>query len=211
MKPIAYGLLAAMTLLSSCSTLPKNYAKVDEIYSRSGQPTVEEISTLKDLGVRTILRLNSGKNSQNYSLETSFCASNGINLIDVPLAVDKFPSKENLLSILSAIKNTNNYPIHVHCGAGADRTGGVTTAHLLEKGVPFPLAKNEGLSERYGHKKFYPFDHVFWQYWFNTGGNLPFAEWVDKRYVPDEKEYSAWTNRLEHTKRFWESRPRLPE
>ncbi len=213
MSFLKVSLATSILLGAGCANLPKNYGKIDNNFSRSGQPSLEEMSALTNMGVKTILRLNGGtgdKNRRNYEDETGFCTSNKINLINIPISVHGYPSRENLLEIISTIENPTNYPLHVHCGAGADRTGFATFIYLLSNDFDPSTAKKEGMSRKYGHKEFYPMDHLAIRYKLNTAKDpKSFKEWIGQTYFtqyssPDTYEYKCWKRSFEESKRFWQ-------
>ena len=122
-----------------------------EVY-RSAQPTPEAIAAYsKAYGIRTILNLRGERPDERwYREEVAAAERNGIRLINFPMSASaEIDRKET--DVLMAILRDAPKPLLIHCKAGADRTGLVSTIYLQQiAGVDEETAEWQ-LSPLYGH------------------------------------------------------------
>ncbi len=122
-----------------------------EVY-RSAQPSPEAIAAYsKGYGIRTILNLRGEKPDERwYRDEVAAAKRNGIRLINFPMSASvEIDAKET--DALMAILRDAPKPLLIHCKAGADRTGLVSTIYLQQiAGVDEETAEWQ-LSPLYGH------------------------------------------------------------
>lgn len=117
-----------------------------------------DASTLKlvigDYGIRTIINLR-GANPGDvwYDREQATAQELGVRHIDIPMSATRMPPREVLLQVYDAL-TTAEYPLLIHCQAGADRTGAVSAIYrMVVQGQPRAVAAQE-LSPAYGHFAF---------------------------------------------------------
>lgn len=121
-----------------------------EVY-RSAQPNPAAIAAYaKAYGIRTILNLRGEKNARWYRDEVAATERNGIRLINFPMSASaEIDRKET--DVLMAILRDAPKPLLIHCKAGADRTGLVSTIYLQQiAGIDEETAEWQ-LSPLYGH------------------------------------------------------------
>ncbi|WP_104662543.1 dual specificity protein phosphatase family protein [Ensifer adhaerens] len=122
-----------------------------EVY-RSAQPTPEAIATYsKAYGIRTILNLRGEKPGERwYRDEVAAAARNGIRLINFPMSASAEIDRKETDALMAVLRDAPK-PLLIHCKAGADRTGLVSTIYLQQiAGVDEETAEWQ-LSPLYGH------------------------------------------------------------
>lgn len=170
---------------------------------RSAQPLPHQIAAAHRDGVKTIINLRGERQCGSYWLERDACARLGIQLVNCQLRSRAAPTREELWGAKHVLDRVD-YPVLIHCKSGADRAGlmGALYKHV-KLGVPIENARKE-LSFRYGHIRQSDtgvLDAVFDRYLADTAtAPMPFFEWVDKVYDPNELKASfqarGWANRV---------------
>lgn len=116
---------------------------------RGAQPTGDDYSRLRDLGVRTILKLNSSRLAE----ETAEASRAGIRLIHIPFdagTIGTAPTCERVAEALAVLTDESSWPVFVHCSRGRDRAGYVVGLYrLLVQGWSWREVDAE--LTRYGH------------------------------------------------------------
>ena len=103
---------------------PVNYAKIDNFVSRSAQPMKEDFIWLKKNGITDIINFRTMVVSGLGFDEKTVVESLGMNYHNIP-SVTKQPNEQNVIDFLNTLDKIkhNNGKAHIHCMAGADRTG----------------------------------------------------------------------------------------
>lgn len=170
---------------------------------RSAQPAPHHIRKFVRQGVRSIVNLRGERLCGSYWLERAVCAQHGITLINFQVRSRTAPTREELRAARDLFERVE-YPMLMHCKSGADRVGLMSVLYrFLKEGVPLEEAKRE-LSLRYGHFRQADtgiLDRFFERYLEdNRREPMPFFEWVDKVYDPQELRRSfrssGWARRL---------------
>ena len=118
---------------------------------RSAQLDATSIRLVVDTyGIKTIVNLR-GENSDApwYQAERTAAEEAGAKLVDVSMSASHLPSREILLQIYDTF-TTADYPILIHCQAGADRTGAAAAIWRMMQGDAREAAASE-LSLLHGH------------------------------------------------------------
>jgi protein tyrosine phosphatase (PTP) superfamily phosphohydrolase (DUF442 family) len=113
-------------LKSATPTKPNNYKKIDEFVSRSAQPKKNELKWLKDEGVTDVINLRTMYKPEIDFDETKVLKKLKINYHQIPVATKdiKDAAVQKFLEIIKEVRNSNGKrKAHIHCKAGADRTG----------------------------------------------------------------------------------------
>ena len=103
---------------------PANYAIIDKFVSRSAQPMKEDFVWLKENGVTDIINFRTMVVEGLDFNEKSTVEDLRMNYHNIP-SITKNPKEEKIiqfLQIINQIKDQNG-KVHIHCMAGADRTG----------------------------------------------------------------------------------------
>ncbi len=119
---------------------------------RSAQLDAESFRLVIDvLGIQTVINLR-GENEDElwYQREQAAVAEAGATLVDVRMSASQLPSRENLLLLYDTFLEAE-YPILIHCQAGADRAGAAAAIwRMVVLGEPREFAVQQ-LSPLYGH------------------------------------------------------------
>ncbi|HXF55817.1 MAG TPA: sulfur transferase domain-containing protein [Hyphomicrobiaceae bacterium] len=170
---------------------------------RSAQPAPHHIRRLARQGLRTIVNLRGERMCGSYWLEQEACRRYGITLVNFQVRSRAAPSRHEIKAARELFERIE-YPMLMHCKSGADRAGLMSVLfRFIKEGVPLEEAKKE-LALRYGHIRQADtgiLDHFFETYLeHNRTRPIPFFEWVDTVYDPDELKRSfrakGWANRL---------------
>jgi protein tyrosine phosphatase (PTP) superfamily phosphohydrolase (DUF442 family) len=166
-----------------------NQHRLGERAWRSGQPAPHHVSALARQGLRTIINLRGERFCGSYWLEKSTCERLGIALINFKIRSRVAPRREDVKAAAELFERIE-YPMLLHCKSGADRAGLMSVLYrFLKEEVPLVQAKQE-LSLRYGHSRLRRagiLDHFFERYIDdNRRRPMPFLDWVDKVYDPEE-------------------------
>jgi len=170
---------------------------------RSAQPAPHHIRALARQGVRTIVNLRGERLCGSYFLERAVCERHGITLVNFKIRSRAAPTWEQIEAARELFEGIQ-YPMLMHCKSGADRVGLMSVLYrLFREGVPIAEATRE-LSFRFGHFRQADtgiLDRFFERYLEdNRRQPMPFLEWVEKVYDPDELRRSfrasGWARRL---------------
>ena len=128
---------------------PDNYANIDKYLSRSAQPQKQDFKWLKKQGVTDIINFRTMvKNEVDFN-EGDVVTKTGMRYHNIPSVTTK-PTKENIdkfLKLTEEIKARNG-KAHIHCKAGADRTGMYAFIYEVMNGLKDLIP---ALAEWYGH------------------------------------------------------------
>lgn len=99
----------------------KNFRKVNNWLYRGGQPEIDQLSELKNLGVKTILCLR--WNSSAIEDERKKAEELSFNFVYLPLTYWILPKPDEIRKFFCLLDDQTMHPIFVHCKHGSDRTG----------------------------------------------------------------------------------------
>ena len=122
---------------------------------RSAQPSGDDVREYAaDKGIKTILNLRGlCPDTEWYQEETRAAHDLGISQEDITLSANSLPPPNEIRRVVEVLDRCE-YPILVHCKAGADRTGLVSTLALLLFTDATPGEARQQLLPRYGHFRF---------------------------------------------------------
>jgi tyrosine-protein phosphatase SIW14 len=105
---------------------------------RGAQPSPNGYSTLKKLGIRTVINLRTTED------EKKKVESAGMRSVEIPLGMFNKGDREKVDKVVAIMADPANRPIFVHCRQGRDRTGIVVAAYRMKiEGWPLALAEAE--------------------------------------------------------------------
>ncbi len=184
--------LASLVLGAAVLPACTNFHTVESgRYYRSGQPTAHHLHLwIEKYGIKTVLRLNGGRPGDlDYEASYQPTVEAGIAFIHVPMSAQRYTSKEKLLRLWE-IFETAEYPILVHCHAGADRTSLASVIYKLQRGRSY--------DEAIGQMAFIPYMHLGWgnmdkmdtmfEMFSEHADRMSFPDWVRNVYVNPEAE-----------------------
>ena len=163
--------------------------RLDDRMMRSSQVLPHQVAWARRQGIRTIINLRGRRDDcGSYILEDDACRRHGVKLVNFPVNSRAAPKLEYLRGARELFRRVE-YPVLMHCKAGADRAGLMSVLYLFaHKGVPLDRAMAE-LSLRRGHLKHGRtgiIDAFFEQYAAdNAKAPIAFWDWVDTVYDPD--------------------------
>ena len=176
----------------ACASCVNLHTVVRVRFYRSGQPPAEMLARwIEKYDLATVVRLSGGGPGDDaYDATYGPTTAAGIAFYHVPLSARRHPSREKLLQLWE-IFETADYPMLIHCRAGADRSGLASTIYVLQRTGDLDVALDQ--------LDFFPYLHLGW---FGTGamddvfemyrpyhGRMSFPEWARDVYsppVPDE-------------------------
>jgi uncharacterized protein (TIGR01244 family) len=106
-----------------------NFHQVDEHLYRGAQPKPAGFQSLAQLGVKTVIDLRGGQG--HLKSETALVEAAGMRYISVPMAGLSAPSNEQIAKVLTAINDSEAWPVFVHCRHGEDRTGTIIACYRI--------------------------------------------------------------------------------
>lgn len=132
---------------------PANYAKIDNIVSRSAQPKKEDFLWLKENGVTDIINFRTMVEPAQDFDEKTVVEDLGMKYHNIPTITPK-PNEEKVGQFLDTIENVRkqNGKAHIHCKAGADRTGMYAFIYKGVKGIG-TIAENIQEWIAFGHNQ----------------------------------------------------------
>lgn len=122
-----------------------------ELY-RSAQPSTRQLTGyVKAHGIRTVVNLRGADETASwYKDEMEASRALGLNHVDFRMSPGKRLTTEQSQELIALLKDSPR-PILIHCKAGADRTGLVSTIYLQQiAGIAEDTAEWQ-LSPLYGH------------------------------------------------------------
>ena len=105
------------------SSAPRNFGVVvpGGIY-RGGQPTSSGMKYLRELGVRTVVKLNHMRLDQEQEQAQRL----GMKFVSLPLDPSSVGEQTSCTSVATAVailSDRSTWPVYLHCTHGRDRTG----------------------------------------------------------------------------------------
>ena len=139
---------------------------------------------IADYGIRTVLRLRGGQAGQPSFEQTHGPVTEaGIDFAHVPLSAYRYPTAAELLELWAVFERAE-YPVLLHCRAGADRSGLASAIYVLQRSGDLHRALEQLHAFPYLHLGWGgtdKLDEVFEMYE-PYQGVLRFDEWVRYAY-----------------------------
>lgn len=121
---------------SDLTGLVENFHKVDENLYRSGRPELSDMQRFAELGIKTILTLETYIADPEFGDEEEYAANMvGIKMVRIPMSPlpTNRPDLEDIQTALDVMLDPARQPVLVHCYHGSDRTGIVIGAYHIKK------------------------------------------------------------------------------
>jgi tyrosine-protein phosphatase SIW14 len=120
-----------------------NVGRIDPAVYRGAQPLPEGYTTLKKMGIRTVINLRT-TSSEKQAVEAA-----GMKSVEIPLSVWTDINPKTIDGIIDIMKNPASQPVFLHCRQGRDRTGIVVAAYRM-KVNGWSLAEAEAEMQSFG-------------------------------------------------------------
>jgi tyrosine-protein phosphatase SIW14 len=144
--------LSSCALAQSAPAYPPNFAKVNDSIYRGGRPTLNDITTLAKMGIKTVVnlqggdladfkyrlivkRLEPGELPEAIAAERQAVIASGMESINVPLdSLDPVTTSENsaIDQLLTVLNMVGSQPFFIHCEHGQDRTGLIIALYRIQ-------------------------------------------------------------------------------
>lgn len=130
-----------------------NFHRISNEAFRSSQPTMWQMRRIvKKYGIKTILNLKgTNPNSAYWAFEQEQCEKLGVRLVNINIASRSTPDAQRIRQAKELFE-TIEYPIWMHCKAGADRTGIYATLYQYFR-QHIPIEQTDQL-------RLWPFGHI---------------------------------------------------
>lgn len=145
-----------ISAISFCGK-PDNYAIIDDYVSRSAQPELDDLRWLKEQGVTDIFNFRTMHVSGLDFDEGLTVNELGMKYHSIPSKTSE-PSEKNVYKFLKEVEEvkSNGGRAHIHCYAGADRTGMYAFIYKMKNNIG-NLGENKAeWLDRGLHKGLYP-------------------------------------------------------
>ena len=132
---------------------PKNYGVLDKYVSRSSQPQKEDFLWLKEHGVTDVFNFRTMHKPDVDFDEEAVVKSLGMNYHQIP-SITRDPKEENIDLFLKKVEEVKKRggKVHIHCKAGADRTGMYAFIYKMLNNID---TKAQNLAEWFKHRLHY--------------------------------------------------------
>ncbi|MEN2494468.1 MAG: hypothetical protein TECD_00367 [Hyphomicrobiaceae bacterium hypho_1] len=165
---------------------------------RSAQPTPYQLAELARHGIKTVVNLRGERVCGSYFLEKEACTRYGLTLENYQIRSRASPTPAELYGARDLFQRIE-YPMLMHCKAGADRVGLMSILFLhIRYSWSIENALKEHLSLKYGHIRQANtgiLDHFFKTYIkYNRHTPIDFFDWVDTAYDPSEVHKTFYAN-----------------
>ena len=137
--------------------IPKNYSKITNTLSRSAQPMKDDFTWLKEQGVTDIINFRTMTVSGVDFDEKELVEKLGMKYHNIS-SITRNPKEENIAEFLNTVDSIekNGGKTHVHCKAGADRTGMYVYIYKTLKGIGDRLSNQSEMISMGHNQKLYP-------------------------------------------------------
>ena len=108
----------------------KNFGQMDERFYRGAEPKgLEDIQTLKDLGIHTVIDLQ----AKPEPAERGNVESLGMRYVNIPMVDKAYPKPEWVAAFMKTVDDPATGEFFVHCAGGRHRTGSMGAVYRFEK------------------------------------------------------------------------------
>lgn len=107
-----------------------NFHRVNETLYRGAQPSAEGWTSLKKLGIRTVVDLRR-ETEHSTADERRAVEAAGMRYVNAPMNGWDTPTADQMAKLLPLLEGDG--PVFVHCKQGRDRTGSVIAAYRIAR------------------------------------------------------------------------------
>jgi protein tyrosine phosphatase (PTP) superfamily phosphohydrolase (DUF442 family) len=179
--PSALPALALLLLVPLGGCINLHAVEEGRVY-RSMQPDEDQLARwIERYGLRTVLCLRGPGAGSRASGRPSVAAD--IAFVQVPMSATRLPRPETLLALWRAFEQAE-YPLLLHCRAGADRSGLASALYVLYRTGDLDQARSQLRLIPYGHLGMFGTEamgEVLDRYE-PFHGRLSFPDWVREHY-----------------------------
>ena len=127
-------LLSAASFAKGSAAFPhvriKNFGQMDERFYRGAEPKkLEDIQALKELGIDTVIDLQSEPDPEERVMVESL----GMRYVNIPMVAKKYPRPEWVAAFMKTVDDPATGKFFVHCAGGRHRTGSMGAVYRFEK------------------------------------------------------------------------------
>jgi protein tyrosine phosphatase (PTP) superfamily phosphohydrolase (DUF442 family) len=106
---------------------------------------------IETYGIRTVVNLRGEDVGESwYDDEVTTCQALGVAHVDIDMSANALPARDQLLKLYDTFESAD-YPILMHCKAGADRAGAASAIWLMEVDGDDRQTAQQQLALKYGH------------------------------------------------------------
>lgn len=141
---------------------PNNYARVDNFITRSAQPAEENFLWLKKHGITDVYNFRTMYKPSVHFNEKDVVENLGMKYHHIP-SITARPSEKNIFEFLKSIEEVKKSrgQAHIHCMAGADRTGMYAFIYKTLKNIDL-IQENINEWLKLGHNRYYYPNLIDW-------------------------------------------------
>jgi protein tyrosine phosphatase (PTP) superfamily phosphohydrolase (DUF442 family) len=135
---------------------PSNYVKIDDVVSRSAQPQKADFDWLKDEGVTDVFNFRTASVELDFDEKTEV-EKRGMKYHSIP-SYTRNPDEANVDRFLKEVDEVkaNGGKAHIHCKAGADRTGMYSFIYKAKNHIDTMSNNMKEWFEHGYHQKLFP-------------------------------------------------------
>lgn len=156
-------------------------------FYRSGRMSGPDLEArLVEHGIRRAVNLCGRQRTEWYRDELEICSRLNIRHDNVRMSSRRHPSRDDLRHLIRIFRS-GPYPMLVHCGGGADRSGLAAAIYLIvAEGQDVQSAAGEQLTWHYGHLPILGMRNLdrFFQLYEREAAQTDFATWALLEYSP---------------------------
>ena len=124
--------------VSGCATVSQTadvsadlpaFQRVDEHLYRGGQPSLEGLRQLKQMGVKTVVSLR--HRTRVTEEEERAVKSLGMRWVNLPMLYWWRPTPQQIRQFITLVDQPDNQPVFVHCRKGQNRAGIMTAIYRI--------------------------------------------------------------------------------
>ena len=108
----------------------KHFGQVDENLYRGGQPSDEDLTLLKDYGIKKII--NCRAEEDLVEAERKQVESLGMEYVHIPWTIFSPYNPDVIEIFFLTIQNKNEKPVFFHCKRGSERTGVLAAVYKIK-------------------------------------------------------------------------------